>query len=179
VIKIKRTTFLFAAALLAACGAKAFAAENATYYYSVSLGSFSSDVFMPAEYSDLSVSIESAKGSPMNFALSMHYLLPVNPLSFEESFAGLGIDLTLFYLQNHPLSWISPRKTALAPMISVAALVPVADLSALRYTLSFSPLRFFSGYGYFSLGAFSLVFDTSLSTEGWGLKLFEFSYLVY
>ena len=175
----KATAFLSVALLLAAVGARVSAAGNVSYYYSVSLGSFSSGVLQPAEYSDLSASIEWGRGEPMNMAFSMHYLLPVNPLSFEASFAGLGADLTLFYLQKHPLRWLSPRKTALAPMIGVAAFAPVTDLRDLRYTLAFSPFRLYSGYGYFSLGAFSLVFDGEFSQAGWGLKLFEFSYLVF
>jgi len=177
--RLHRAAFLLAAVLLAAGGAGAFAAGNATYYYSVSLGSFSSESFMPAEYSDLSASIESAKGEPMNIAFSMHYLLPVNPLSFEASYAGLGLDLTLFYLQKHPLSWLSPRKTALAPMASLTAFAPVTDLRDLRYTLAFSPFRLYAGYGYFSLGTFSFVFDAGFLPAGWGVKLFEFSYLVF
>jgi len=183
--KPKRLASLFLTVLLAVCGAKSFAAGDAfvagktSFYYSVSLGSFSTELFMPAEYSDFSASIDFAKSRPMNLALSAHYLLPVNPLSFDESLAGLGVDLTLFYLQNHPFQWISPRKAALAPMLSAAVLAPITDFTDIRYTLTLSPLRFFSGYGYFSLGAFSLIFQTALSPEGWGLKLFEFSYLLF
>ena len=174
-----RPTLLLVLALFGASTFSAFAEEQANFYYSVSMEGFSSPLFSAAEYTDFSASIEFAKGSALNPAFSMHYLLPTNPFSIGDSLAGIGIDITLFYLGDNPLSWMSPRKTSLAPMISATAYVPIADLESLRYTLSLSPLRLFAGYGYFSVGAFSLVLDPSFTVNGWGLQLFDFSYLVF
>jgi len=166
-------------AFFSASAFPAFAKEKVTYYYSVSMEGFSSPLFSAAEYTDFSASIEFASREEMNPAFSMHYLLPANPLSIGDSLAGLSIDLTLFYLGDHPLAWMSPRKTSLAPQLSVAAYVPIADLGNPRYTVSLSPFRLFAGYGYFSVGAFSLVLDPSFTVRGWGLRLFNFSYLVF
>ena len=171
------TVLLLSLAFLSAADFPAFAKEKASYYYSVSMEGFSSPFFSAAEYADFSASIEFAPREDLNPAFSMHYLLPANPLSIGDSLAGISLDLTLFYLGNHPLAWMSPRTTSLAPQVSAAAYVPIADPENLRYTLSFSAFRLFAGYGYFSFGALSLVLDSSFALSGWGLRLFDFSYL--
>lgn len=162
---------------LPAAAFPAFAREKASYYYSVSMEGFSSPLFSAAEYADVSASIEFAPREVLNPAFSMHCLLPANPFSIGDSLAGISLDLTLFYLAKHPLAWMSPRMTSLAPQVSMAAYLPVADPENLRYTMSFSPFRLFAGYGYFSVGAFSLVLDSSFTPNGWGIRLFDFSYL--
>jgi len=171
------TTLLLFLAIFSVSAFPSFAEEKTAYYYSVSMEGFSSALFSAAEYADFSASIEFTPREAVNPAFSMHYLLPANPLSIEDSLAGISIDLTLFYLGDHPLAWMSPRKTSLAPQLSAAAYVPVADLGNLRYTVSLSPFRLFAGYGYFSVGAFSLVLDPSFAVNGWGIRLFDFSYL--
>ncbi|HWP68028.1 MAG TPA: hypothetical protein VN437_01920 [Rectinemataceae bacterium] len=170
---------LFFLAIFAASPFPVFAASKASFYYSIGAEGFSSPLFSSAEYADISSSIELAKGKAFNPAVSAHYLIPANPFSFAESLAGLGVDITLFYLQNHPFAWMFPRKTALAPTLGMAVYTPFANLANIRYTLSLSPFRLFTGYGYFAVGAFGLVFDSSFAMDGWGLKLFEFSYLVF
>lgn len=171
--------FLFALAFLSVSATQVFAKEKASFYYSVSLKGFSSPLFSASEYADFSASIEFARGSAINPAFSMRYLLPANPLSLSESLVGIGIDVTLFYLRNHPLAWMSPRSTSLAPLLSAAAYVPVIDLSNPRYTLSLSPFRLFAGYGYFAVGTFSLALDPSFAVDGWGIGLFDFSYVAF
>jgi hypothetical protein len=156
-----------------------FAKDRASFYYTVAMDGFSSDRFTAAEYADLSASIEFAKGNVLNPAFSMRWLVPVNPFSLTGSLVGLGVDITLFYLQDHPLAWMSPRRMALAPLLSAAAYVPITNPKNPLYSLSLAPFRLFAGYGYFSVGTLSLVFDASFDFDGWGLRLFEFSYLVF
>ncbi|MFA5852693.1 MAG: hypothetical protein WC820_08330 [Spirochaetales bacterium] len=178
-IQSRGAILLLFLAFLSASVFPAFAKEKASYYYSVSMEGFSSPLFSASEYADFSASIEVSPRDAINPAFSMHYLLPANPLAIGDSLAGISIDLTLFYLEDHPLAWMSPRKTSLAPQLSAAAYVPIADLGNLRYTVSLSPFRLFAGYGYFSIGAFSLVLDPSFTVSGWGLRLFDFSYLKF
>ena len=176
---IRRLASLFFIALLSASAAPAFEKGKTSLYYSVSMGGYTSSLFSAAEYADISASIEFASGRAFNPALSLHYLIPVNPFSVADSLAGFGVDLGLFYLLNHPMGWMSPRRTALAPSLGATLYLPLADPENLRYELSISPLRLFAGYGYFSFGAASLILDASFAVAGWGLRLFEFSYLIF
>lgn len=164
---------------LTASAMPAFAEDMPSRYYSISMGGISSSSYSAGEFADISASVEFAKGKTFNPALTMRWLVPVNPISFTGSLVGLGIDLTLFYLQDHPLARMSPRKTALAPLLGFAAHLPVTNPTNPLYTVSLSPFRLFAGYGYFSVGAFSIVLNDSFAVDGWGLKIFEFSYLVY
>lgn len=178
--KFPRGALAFLLVTLLSCPAfPASAADKGKSYFSVSLGGFSSSLFPEAEYLDLAASVEFAKGRALDPTFSMHWLFPANPLSLADSFAGLGLDTTLFYMENHPFAWVSPRKTAWAPSIGAAAYVPVLDLENICYTANIAPFRIFTGYGYFSLGSFSLVFDAAFDLDGWGLKLFEFSNAAY
>lgn len=181
--------YLIVAFVMATC-ARLPAYGSPSCYYSVTLGGFSSAAFSDAaspaaEYTDFSASIEFAKGKSMNPAISMHYLLPVNPLSFADSQLGIGVDVTLFYAKRHPFSWMSPRTTTLAPLLSAAVYAPIKGTGStngignLTYILTFTPLRLFSGEGYFSAGALNVVFDSSFSLKGWGARLFEFSYFIF
>ncbi|HWR12133.1 MAG TPA: hypothetical protein VN445_09940 [Rectinemataceae bacterium] len=157
--------------------ASSAAADKTSFYYSISMGGFSSPLFTVAEYMDFSASVGIDDGPVLGSAFSTHYLMPVNPLSLADSLAGLGFDFTLFHLKNHPFAWMSPRETLLAPTLSATAYLPFSDLKDIRYTLSLSPIRLFAGYGYFTLGSFGLVYDSSFVLEGWCVKLFELSYM--
>jgi len=175
----RRALILFFLALFARSAAPSFAGNENSFYYSVSMGGFSSPLFTEAEYMDFSASAKIIDTPVLGSAFTIHYLIPVNPLSFAESLAGLGVDLTLFHIKKHPFAWMSARETTLAPMASATVYAPFANLRDIRYTVSLSPLRLFAGYGYFSVGSFGLVFDSSFAMKGWGIELFEFSYMSY
>jgi hypothetical protein len=175
----RRAVILFSLALFARSAPPSFAEGEASFYYSVSMGGFSSPLFTQAEYMDFFASAKIIDMPVLGSAFTMHYLIPVNPLSFAESQAGLGVDITLFHIKKHPFTWMSARETVLAPMASATVYAPFANLRDIRYTVSLSPLRLFAGYGYFSVGSFGLVFDSSFAMKGWGIELFEFSYISY
>jgi hypothetical protein len=157
----------------------AHAEAKASYYYSVSLCGYASPGFSSAEYAEFSASVASARTAPAAIALSMRFSLPLNPFSLAGSLAGLSVDLTPFKLLSHPFAWMSPRQTALAPLISFAAMAPVADLKDLWYVATLSPLRLYSGDGYFAAGALELVLSGDFAVRGWGIRLLEFSYFVF
>ena len=163
----------------AAAALPASAENQVSRYHSVSMGGISSDSYTAGEFAEFSASVEFSRGKALNPALSLRWLMPLNPLSYEGSLAGLGLDITLFYMGRHPLARLSPRKSSLAPLLSLTAYVPVADLANPIFSVGLSPFRLFTGFGYFSAGIFSLVLDDSFAVDGWGLKLFEFSYMVY
>lgn len=179
-MKSNRSTLVYLCIILfTVAGSWASADAKASFYYSVSLGGYSSGLFSDAEYSDLSLSVRTPGTGNMKPALTAHWLVPVNPLSIGDSLAGLSCDLTLFHLKRHPFSRLSMRNTTLAPMTGIAVFVPVADPGEVHFAVSFYPVRLFSGDMYFSAGAFSIVLDKSLSFEGWGMKLFEISYFLF
>lgn len=146
--------------------------------YAVSLEGFGSALFGEGEYAGLSLAAGWENKSGFGASLSARLLAPVNPLDLGETLAGLGAELALGRFQRHPLAWMSPRSTALAPAIGIAAYLPLNGAASPRYVVEAAPIRLYSGYGYVALCSPSLALDQSLAPAGWGLKLFEFSYLL-
>lgn len=171
--------FIVVGAAAASPGAPGALKSQGALSYSAALAGFSSPLFSSAEYLDFSLAWELRKGRFLNPALSARFLLPANPFSPADSLAGLGLDLTLLYAQNHPLAWMSPRRTALAPQLGLCAYFPLADPQAFRFAAELSLFRLYAGYGYFSFGDVSLIFDTAPSLQGWGFRILKFSYLVF
>jgi hypothetical protein len=180
-----RTALILAAFLaclagppLAALPPSAGAKGRFTTRYAVSLEGFGSALFGEGEYAGLSLAAGWEDKGGFGAGFSARLLTPINPPVIAGSLAGLGAELTLGRFQRHFLAWMSPRRTALAPAIGVAAYVPLGSAFSPRYVLEAAPLRLYSGYGYVSLCSPRIVLDGSLAPAGWGLKLFEFSYLL-
>jgi len=169
---------LAAASQLSAQPRAAGAESRLSLRYAVSLEGFSSTLFGGGEYAGLSLSAGWENRGGFGVGLSARLLAPVNPPELGGSLAGFGAELALGRFQRHPLAWLSPRSTALAPAIGIAAYLPLNGAAAPRYVVEAAPIRLYSGYGYVALGSPSLVLDEFLAPAGWGLKLFEFSYLL-
>lgn len=177
---------LILAALFTALAAPSLAAQpraagaggRFSLRYAVSLEGFGSALFGEGEYAGLSLAAGWENSGGFGASLSARLLAPINPPDLGGSLAGLGAELALGRFQRHPLAWMSPRSTALAPAIGIAAYLPLDGADSPRYVLDAAPIRLSSGYGYVVLGSPSLVLDESLAPAGWGLKLFEFSYLL-
>lgn len=179
-------TALILAACLALAGAsplpaspRAAGAEGRfSLRYAVSLEGFGSALFGEGEYTGLSLAAGWENQGGVGAGLSARVLVPINPPAIGDSLAGLGAELTLGRFRRHPLAWMSPRRTALAPTIGIVAYLPLNGVASPRYVVEAAPIRLYSGYGYVALGSPSLVLDEFLTPAGWGLKLFEFSYLL-
>lgn len=179
-------TALIIAALFAALAAQPVAAGaegGFSLRYAVSLEGFGpapnhAALFGGGEYAGLSLAAGWEGKGGFGAGLSARLLAPINPPEIAGSLLGLGAELALGRFQRHPLAWMSPRSTALAPAVGIAAYFPLSGAASPRYVLEAAPIRLYSGYGYVALASPSLVLDESLAPAGWGLKLFEFSYLL-
>lgn len=179
---------VLAALPIAALPSPASAKGRFTARYAVSLEGFGSSpngaapneaaLFGEGEYAGLSLAAGWEDKGGFGAGISARLLTPINPPAIAGSLAGIGAELTLGRFQRHFLEWMSPRRTALAPAIGVAAYVPLGSAFSPRYVLEAAPIRLYSGYGYVSLCSPRLVLDESLAPAGWGLKLYEFSYLL-
>ncbi|MCE1195988.1 hypothetical protein LWX53_05765 [bacterium] len=164
--------------LLAAPPAAAGTGGRFSLSYAVSLEGFGSALFGAGEYAEFALAAGWETRGGLGASLSARLLAPINPPDIGDSLVGLGAELSLGRLQRHPLAWMSPRSTALAPSVGIAAYFPLSGADSPRYVLEAEPIRLYSGYGYLALGSPSLVLDEFLAPAGWGLALFKFSYLL-
>ena len=180
-----RTALIMAALFAAFAALPAAAADEGrlSLSYAVSLEGFGqafngAPLFGKGEYAGLSLAAGWEGKGGFGAGISARLLAPINPPELGGSLLGLGAELALGRFQRHPLAWMSPRSTALAPAVGIAAYFPLSVAASPRYVLEAAPIRLYSGYGYFAIVSPSLVLDESLAPAGWGLKLFEFSYLL-
>jgi hypothetical protein len=165
-------SFLLVAAL------PAFAAGKPELFYSVGLGGYSPASYGAPEALELSGGLELLPRSPVNPAIVLRLLLPINPADFSEARASAGVELSLGYFLRHPFAWVSPRRLAWTPSVGMAFSARLGDLSDTGWVISLSPIRLFTGNSYQSFGSIVFPFSSNFASEGWGIRLAEFSYLL-
>ena len=158
-----------------------------TLFYSVTLQGYAApDLLLDAEYLNFGLGIDPVQSPFVSAALGLHWLLPFNPWEFDASYLGLSCDVTFGRYLEHPFGKLFVRRVSLAPMVSLGAYVqPFGEKAGQSgagkeiFLISCQPLRFFSGDGYYTMGAFDIVLDGHLKYGGWGVRLFDFSYFFY
>lgn len=165
-----------------------------TLFYSVTLQGYAAPDLLPdAEYVNFGLGIDPVQSPFVSAALGLHWLLPFNPWEFDASYLGLSFDVTFGRYLAHPFGKLFVRRVSLAPMVSFGAYVQPFGAKAAQggagaaqggagkemFLFSCQPLRFFSGDGYYTMGAFDIVLDGHLKYGGWGVRLFDFSYFFY
>ncbi|HOV94549.1 MAG TPA: hypothetical protein PK759_07000 [Spirochaetales bacterium] len=158
-----------------------------TLFYSVTLQGYAApDLLLDAEYLNFGLGIDPVQSPFVSAALGLHWLLPFNPWEFDASYLGLSCDVTFGRYLAHPFGKLFVRRVSLAPMVSFGAYVqPFGEKAGQSgagkeiFLISCQPLRFFSGDGYYTMGAFDIVLDGHLKYGGWGVRLFDFSYFFY
>lgn len=156
----------------------AYSAQEPGLFYSAGLGGYSPITYGAPEALELSAGLEFLPRSAINPAVFIRLLLPLNPLDFSMVRASAGVELSLGYFMRHPFAWVSPRRLAWTPSIGASFSARLADLSDSGWVFSLSPVRLFSGRGYQSFGTLIFPFSSNLESEGWGIRLLEFSYLI-
>jgi len=156
----------------------AYSAQGPGLYYSVALGGYSPISYGAPETLELSAGMEFLPRAAMNPAVFIRLLVPFSPFDFSMVRASAGVELSLGYFLRHPFAWVSPRRLAWTPSVGASFSARLADLSDSGWVFSLSPVRLFSGRGYQSFGTLVFPFSSSLESEGWGMRLLEFSYLV-
>lgn len=153
--------------------------QSCRSFYSVALHGYSAPkVFTAAPIADVSLGFHLFQWPYLSPALGIHMYIPTDSLSLSAMKAGVTLDLTIAYSERHPLSDRFIREHRWAPLARFGAGFPLKNLLEMYYLFSFSPLRIFEGSGYYSVGAASLLFDTSMGLSGWGIGLFEFTYMM-
>lgn len=153
--------------------------QSCRSFYSVALHGYSAPkIFTAAPIADVSLGFHLFQWPYLSPALGIHMYIPTDSLSLSAMKAGVTLDLTIAYSERHPLSDRFIREHRWAPLARFGAGFPLKNLSEMYYLFSFSPLRIFEGSGYYSVGAASLLFDTSMGLSGWGIGLFEFTYMM-
>lgn len=153
--------------------------QSCRSFYAVALHGYSApDIFSAAPIADISLGLDLFQWPYLSPALGIHMYIPTDSLSLSAMKAGATLDLTIAYTERHPLSDRFIREHRWAPLARIGAGFPLKNLSEMYYQFSFSPLRIFEGSGYYSVGAASLLFDKSMGLSGWGIGLFEFTYMM-
>lgn len=148
-------------------------------FYSVGLGGYSPASYGAPEALELSAGLEFLPRSPINPSLALRCLVPINPADFSLTRVFLGMDFSMGYFLRHPFSWVSPRKVAWSPSVGLAFGARLGDLSDISWIISLSPIRLFTGNSYQSFGSIVFPFSSGFLSEGWGIRLAEFSYLLH
>jgi len=147
----------------------------------VSARGFSESTGMPAgEYCDLGLFVEPFRLGFLNPSASVRFLTPLFPFRPGSSMVGLGLDVDLFSLRNHPLGGIMAQESALGPALAVSwAFEPSRGLAPGILCVTAHVLRLRTGDARYSLLSPELVFEGGRELTGWGLRLFEFSYFLF
>lgn len=167
---MKSVVLLFAAAL--AC---APLHGEPSFFYSLSMETYSSPALPVGEYGGAKAGIDLSRGGA-GISIFLRGTLPYAPFDPAGGAAGLGIDIRPFAAKRHILEWLSPRRTHWLPSVGASILFPFQEPGDFLLEASLSPFRLYAGWGNISFLSLCLLRDGDFKDRGWGLGILEFSY---